>query len=96
MVGLSTLFGAIGALIRVTPDDAINLPNKEYWLAPARREATISTMTYMTDVELGRRSPTIDICRRICRGLGIELSAFFVALEAEGYTALQDDGTSSE
>jgi transcriptional regulator with XRE-family HTH domain len=50
----------------------------------------------MTDVELGRRSPTIDICRRICRGLGIELSAFFIALEADGYTALQDDGTSSE
>jgi transcriptional regulator with XRE-family HTH domain len=52
--------------------------------------------TYMTDVELGRRSPTIDICRRICRGLGIELSAFFIALESDGYTVLQDDGTSSE
>ena len=45
MVGLSTLFGGIGALIRVTPDDAVNLPNKEYWLAPERREATIATIT---------------------------------------------------
>jgi serine/threonine-protein kinase len=45
MVGLSTLFGGIGALIRVTPDDAVNLPNKEYWLAPERREATITTIT---------------------------------------------------
>jgi serine/threonine-protein kinase len=45
MVGLSTLFGGIGALVRVTPDDAVNLPNKEYWLAPERREATITTIT---------------------------------------------------
>jgi uncharacterized membrane protein len=45
MVGLSSLFGGIGALIRVTPDDAVNLPNKEYWLAPERREATITTIT---------------------------------------------------
>jgi serine/threonine-protein kinase len=46
MVGLSTLFGGIGALVRVTPDDAVNLPNKEYWLAPERREATITTITH--------------------------------------------------
>jgi uncharacterized membrane protein len=46
MVGLSTLFGGIGSLVRVTPDDAVNLPNKEYWLAPERREATITTITH--------------------------------------------------
>ena len=45
MVGLSTLFGGIGALIRVTPNDAINLPNREYWLTPERREATIATIS---------------------------------------------------
>ena len=45
MVGLSTLFGGIGALIRVTPNDAINLPNRDYWLTPERRDATIATLT---------------------------------------------------
>ena len=45
MVGLSTLFGGIGALIRVTPNDAINLPNRDYWLTPERRDATIATIT---------------------------------------------------
>ena len=45
MVGLSTLFGGIGALVRITPNDAINLPNREYWLTPERREATITTIT---------------------------------------------------
>jgi len=45
MVGLSSLFGGIAALIRITPDDAINLPNRDYWLAPERREATIATIS---------------------------------------------------
>lgn len=44
--------------------------------------------TYMTDIELGRRFPTIEICRRICVGLDIELSSLFVALEESGYSVL--------
>ncbi len=43
------LTGFIGAffvglpwLLRITPPDAINLPNKDYWLAPERRVATLA------------------------------------------------------
>jgi uncharacterized membrane protein len=43
-VFMTALFGGIGALLRVTPVDMINLPNKDYWLAPERREATIAAM----------------------------------------------------
>lgn len=44
--------------------------------------------TYMTDIEVGRRRPTIEVCRRICVGLNIELSTLFVAIEAAGYSVL--------
>ncbi|MBC8143148.1 MAG: DUF1648 domain-containing protein [Armatimonadetes bacterium] len=38
---ISALFLLLPALIRVIPDDMINLPDKEYWLAPERRETTL-------------------------------------------------------
>jgi uncharacterized membrane protein len=38
---LALLFGGMGALMHKIPNDAINLPNKEYWLAPERREQTL-------------------------------------------------------
>jgi uncharacterized membrane protein len=41
MLFQATVFGGIGALLRRTPNDLINLPNKEYWLAPERREETL-------------------------------------------------------
>jgi uncharacterized membrane protein len=34
-------FPGIGFLLRKTPTSLINLPNKDYWLAPERREETI-------------------------------------------------------
>jgi uncharacterized membrane protein len=37
----AAIFGGIGSLIRRTPNELINLPNKDYWLAPERREETI-------------------------------------------------------
>lgn len=36
----AALFWALPHLIMVTPPSLINLPNKEYWLAPGRREIT--------------------------------------------------------
>lgn len=36
--------GAIGLLPRLWPN-AINIPNREYWLAPARREETIDALS---------------------------------------------------
>lgn len=45
IVGMTALFSGVGVLIRRTPNDAINLPNREYWLSPERREATICRIT---------------------------------------------------
>jgi uncharacterized membrane protein len=36
------LFLGIVAMIKRLPTEMINLPNKEYWLAPARREQTLT------------------------------------------------------
>ncbi len=38
---LALLFVGIGWLIKVLPTDAINLPRREFWLAPMRRAETI-------------------------------------------------------
>jgi uncharacterized membrane protein len=45
MVFLSAVFAGTNALLRHTPDDMINLPNREYWLAPERRDATLRGIT---------------------------------------------------
>jgi uncharacterized membrane protein len=45
MAFMAAIFGGISALLRHTPNDLINLPNKEYWLAPERREETIRGIT---------------------------------------------------
>jgi uncharacterized membrane protein len=36
---------AIPSMIHKSPTGAINLPNREYWLAPERRAATVATLT---------------------------------------------------
>jgi uncharacterized membrane protein len=41
---LALLFLGIGKLMTLLPDDAINLPNRDYWLAPARRARTVAIM----------------------------------------------------
>jgi uncharacterized membrane protein len=46
LVGVfSLMFSGMGWLLRVTPNDMINLPNREYWLAPERREQTIARVS---------------------------------------------------
>jgi uncharacterized membrane protein len=39
---LPLFFGFFALLIKVLPTSAINLPNKDYWLAPERRDQTTS------------------------------------------------------
>ncbi len=41
---MAVLFLGISKLIQVLPTDMINLPNRDYWLAPARRAATIEAL----------------------------------------------------
>jgi uncharacterized membrane protein len=41
---LSVFMSALSALIARIPDEAINLPNKEYWLAPERRAASLAAV----------------------------------------------------
>lgn len=39
-LGLPLLIAAISFVVRFMPVSSINLPNREYWLAPERRDAT--------------------------------------------------------
>lgn len=45
IAGMTSLFLGIGWLIKVVPADAVNIPNRDYWLAPARRAETIRKMS---------------------------------------------------
>ncbi len=45
-VGLvAVLFSCIGCMLRKIPASLINLPNKDYWLAPERREKTFDILS---------------------------------------------------
>ena len=41
----AALLGGLGELLRHIPDDLINLPNKDYWFAPARHDRTMQRIT---------------------------------------------------
>lgn len=43
-LGMAALFLALPLLLNKIPNEWINMPNKEYWLAPERREETLATM----------------------------------------------------
>ena len=51
------LFGGLGALFRTIPSSWFNLPNRDYWLAPERREETLDEilrgMEWLGAVSLG-------------------------------------------
>ncbi len=40
-VVMLVLFPVLGAFLKVIPNSLINLPNKDYWLAPERRDSTL-------------------------------------------------------
>jgi len=42
---LGILFGVLGPWIRRFPDSMVNLPDKEYWLAPERRDRTYNRIS---------------------------------------------------
>ncbi|RMH70440.1 MAG: DUF1648 domain-containing protein [Gemmatimonadetes bacterium] len=44
MGGLAILFVMMGGLMRHLPNTVINLPNKDYWLAPERSETTMNVI----------------------------------------------------
>ena len=45
VVGMALLFLGVTVLINKVPNDWINLPNKDYWLAPERRAATLDAIS---------------------------------------------------
>jgi uncharacterized membrane protein len=45
---IPSLIGFSGQLVRVAPLQSVNLPNKEYWLAPQRRTATFESLSSMS------------------------------------------------
>ena len=47
---VAALFIAIPSLLKATPVSLINLPNKSYWFAPERREATLDRLASYFDV----------------------------------------------
>ena len=44
LLALGALFGFGGRLLMVTPNGLINLPNKDYWLAPERRAESVAVL----------------------------------------------------
>jgi uncharacterized membrane protein len=45
VVGMALLFLGVTVLINRVPNDWINLPNKDYWLAPERRALTLNAIS---------------------------------------------------
>lgn len=41
MLLMLAIFGGMGSLLRRLPNSLINIPNRDYWLAPERRAATV-------------------------------------------------------
>ena len=48
VVAVPALVGFSGQLVRVLPLRLVNLPNKQYWLAPQRRAATLESLSSMS------------------------------------------------
>ena len=48
VVAAPALVGFSGQLVRVLPLQLVNLPNKQYWLAPQRRAATLESLSSMS------------------------------------------------
>src|SRR5687767_14137463 len=44
---LALMFLGIGPFIRRLPNDVINFPNRDYWLAPERRDASLAALARM-------------------------------------------------
>lgn len=44
VVGMAALFGGTGWWLRRFPTSMINLPHREFWLAPERREETLAAL----------------------------------------------------
>ena len=45
ILGATILYWGLPALLRNLPISLINLPNREYWLAPERKDQTIESMS---------------------------------------------------
>jgi len=44
------LMGGISLFLNKLPNSALNIPNKEYWLSPERRESTIEAFSFYLNI----------------------------------------------
>jgi uncharacterized membrane protein len=42
--GMAAMFLGLTSLVKKLPDEWINMPNKDYWLAPERRDQTLASL----------------------------------------------------
>ncbi|MCY2960160.1 MAG: hypothetical protein NTY35_08340 [Planctomycetota bacterium] len=49
LAGLAVLFGGLATWIPAVPAAWVNLPEKDYWLAPERRQATLERLSTFLD-----------------------------------------------
>lgn len=49
MLLVAVIFAGAGLLFRAIPANLFNLPNREYWLSPERRDSTIAFMTHQME-----------------------------------------------
>jgi uncharacterized membrane protein len=47
VVAIPALIAISGQVVRIVPLELVNLPNKDYWLAPQRRAATLASLSSM-------------------------------------------------
>jgi uncharacterized membrane protein len=48
VVAVPALIALSGQLVRILPPQLINLPNRQYWLAPQRRAATLESLSSLS------------------------------------------------
>lgn len=88
VVGLVTaLLLGIGGLMRVLPDHLLNLPHREHWLAPERREGTLERIArafrvYAFTTVLFSAAVLELVLRANLEGRGLANGPFFVMLVA--------------
>jgi len=92
VIGMGLLFGGVGWWLRRLPTSMINLPHREVWLAPGRREETLAALGgQMAEIGLATIGflivvfhlclrANVDGTFRLGRGIFVALGVFLAVL----------------